>query len=263
MKFRKDVDMSQLSTRYFDTLIERLEKVRDEQAVAIEKAAEMCAKSIAAGKLAFTFGTGHGAIPALESFPRTGTIVGFRPIVESTMISFHHVWGDMGARQYRFIHAQEGYGKAILASHQLDSADTMILFSHSGINAVIMDIAMECKARGIGVIGVTSLPHSSNTPSRHSSNKRLFEVADVVVDTGIPMGDAAIDIEGLDHPVGASSTSVTIAIAHAIVSTTAEILVKQGITPGVMVSPNTISKAAANAQNDANYEALWARLKAR
>ena len=255
--------MAALSTRYFNTLIERLEKVRDAQANSIEKAANMCAKSIAADKLVFTFGTGHGAIPALESFPRTGTIVGFRPIVESTMISFHHVWGDMGARQYRFIHAQEGYGKAILRSHQLDPADTMILFSHSGINAVIMDIAIECKERGIGLIGVTSLPHSTSVPSRHSSGKRLFEVADVVVDTGIPIGDAAIDIDGLEHPVGASSTSVTIAIAHAIVSTTAEKLVQQGITPGVMVSPNTTRKAAANAQNDSNYEALWSRLKAR
>ena len=63
------------------------------------------------------FGTGHGSLPAIETFPRTGTIVGFRPIVESTMISFHRVWGDMGARQYRFIHAAEGYGKAILKSH--------------------------------------------------------------------------------------------------------------------------------------------------
>ena len=57
--------MTQLSTQYFDTLIDRLAKVRDEQAASIEKAAEMCAKSIAADKLVFTFGTGHGAIPAL------------------------------------------------------------------------------------------------------------------------------------------------------------------------------------------------------
>lgn len=255
--------MEPVSTRYFNAMIERMEKVRDEQADAIDKAAALCARSIAAEKLVFTFGTGHGAIPALESFPRTGTIVGFRPIVESTMISFHHVWGDMGARQYRFIHAQEGYGKAIMRSHQLDPADTMILFSHSGINAVIMDIAMECKARGIGLIAVTSIPHSSATPSRHSSGKRLFEVADVVIDTGAALADSAIRIDGLEHPVGPTSTSVTIAIAHAIVSTTAEKLVRQGITPSVMVSPNTTSKEAANAQNDANYEALWARLRAR
>ncbi len=255
--------MTTLIDRYFETLTERLKTVQTTQAAAIEKAAEACAKSIAAGKLAFTFGTGHGALPALESFPRTGTIVGFRPIVESTMISFHHVWGDMGARQYRFIHAQEGYGTAILKSHQIDPADTMILFSHSGINAVIMDIAMECKARGITLIGVTSLPHSSSTPSRHSSGKRLFEVADVVIDTGIPRADANLKIDGLDSPVGASSTSVTIAIAHAIVSLTAEKLVQQGVHPHVMVSPNTTDKEQANRQNDENYEQLWARLKAR
>lgn len=255
--------MTSIVDRYFSTLAERLEKVRSTQGEAIEKAAELCAESIAAEKLVFTFGTGHGALPALESFPRTGTIVGFRPIVESTMISFHHVWGDMGARQYRFIHAQEGYGKAILRSHQVDPADTMILFSHSGINAVIMDIAMECKERGIKLIGVTSLPHSSATPSRHSSGKRLFEVADVVIDTGIPLADASLFIDGLESPVGASSTSVTIAVAHAIVSTTAEKLVGQGIKPHVMVSPNTTGKEAANRQNDENYEQLWRRLKAR
>jgi len=255
--------MTTLIDRYFGSLAERLETVRTTQADAIEAAAEQCAKSIGAGKLVFTFGTGHGALPALESFPRTGTIVGFRPIVESTMISFHHVWGDMGARQYRFIHAQEGYGKAIMRSHQMDAQDTMILFSHSGINAVILDIAMECKDRGIKLVGVTSIPHSSSTPSRHSCGKRLFEVADVVIDTGIPKADAALFIDGLESPVGASSTSVTIAVAHAIVSLTAEKLVAAGIKPHVMVSPNTTGKAAADKQNDENYEELWRRLRAR
>jgi uncharacterized phosphosugar-binding protein len=249
--------------RYFETLAERLDTVRKTQAEAIDRAAEVCAQSIANDKLAFTFGTGHGALPALESFPRTGTIVGFRPIVESTMISFHRVWGDMGARQYRFIHAVEGYGEAILRSHHLDPDDTMILFSHSGVNAVILDIALGAKALGMQVVGVTSLPHSSASPSRHSSGKRLFEVADIVVDTGAPLADASLRIEGLEAPVGASSTSVTIAIAHAIVSATAEKLVQRGIQPFVMVNPNTAGKASANEQNDRNYDELWRRLKAR
>jgi len=255
--------MTSVIDQYFSQLTERLQTVRTTQADAIDAAAALCARSIAAGKLAFTFGTGHGALPALETFPRTGTIVGFRPIVESTMISFHHVWGDMGARQYRFIHAQEGYGKAILRSHQIDPDDTMILFSHSGINAVILDIALDCKERGLKLVGVTSLAHSSRTASRHSSGKRLFEVADVVIDTGVGLADATLHIDGLEHPVGASSTSLTIAIAHAIVAATAATLVGQGITPHVMVNPNTAGKEAANRQNDANYDELWRRLKAR
>lgn len=255
--------MTSIIDRYFASLAERLDAVRKTQIEAIDRAAEACAQSIAKDKLAFTFGTGHGALPALESFPRTGTIVGFRPIVESTMISFHHVWGDMGARQYRFIHAVEGYGKAILRSHQLDPGDTMILFSHSGVNAVILDIALGAKDLGMKVVGVTSLPHSSASPSRHSSGKRLFEVADIVIDTGVPLADASLRIDGLEAPVGANSTSITIAIAHAIVSATAEKLVQRGVEPFVMVNPNTAGKASANEKNDRNYDELWRRLKAR
>ncbi len=139
----------------------------------------------------------------------------------------------------------------------------MILFSQSRINAVILDIALECKDRGLSVVAVTSLPHSSQTASRHSSGKRLFEVADVVIDTGTPVGDAALRIEGLAHPVGAFSTSITIAVAHAIVATTAEKLVARGVAPFVMVNPNTAGKDEANHQNDRNYDELWRRLKAR
>jgi uncharacterized phosphosugar-binding protein len=235
--------MTDIIDDYFASLIERLAKVRTTQRDAIAAAAALCADSIAADKLVFTFGTGHGALPAIESFPRTGTIV--------------------GARQYRFIHAVEGYGRAILRSHQLDPADSLILFSHSGVNAVILDMALACKELGIKVIAVTSLPHSSATKSRHSSGQRLFEVADVVIDTGVPLADAALRIDGLEHPVGANSTSITIAVAHAIVAATAEALVKRGVKPFVMVNPNTAAKETANAQNDRNYEELWRRLKAR
>lgn len=252
-----------VADRYFELLIERLAEVRTTQGEAIDRAAEACARSIAADKLVFSFGTGHGSLPALEMFPRTGTIVGFRPIVESTMISFHRVWGDMGARQYRFIHAAEGYGKAILRSHRLDPGDSIVLFSHSGVNGVILDIALGAKENGLAVLAVTSLTHSSAAPSRHSSGKRLFEVADIVIDTRASLSDASIRIEGLDAPVGANSTSIAIAIAHAIVAATAEKLVRRGIEPLVMVNPNTAGKEAANSANDRNYEELWRRLKAR
>ena len=248
---------------YRKTLDERLAAVFDHQEAAIEAAAEHCANSIEKGKLVFTFGTGHGSFAAMEMYPRTGTVTGFRPIVESTMISFHRVLGDMGARQYRFIHAQEGYGKAILSSHQTDPDDTMLIFSHSGINAVTMDIAVGAQEIGMKLIGVTSIPHSSAVPSRHSSGKRLFEVADVTIDTGAPLGDAGVSIDGLKYPVGATSTSVAIAIGQAINVVTARKLVERGVEPFIMVSPNTADKAQANIQNDKNYAELWRRLSDR
>jgi uncharacterized phosphosugar-binding protein len=80
--------MTDIADRYFAGVIDRLQDVRATEGPAIDRAADACAESIAADKLVFSFGTGHGSFPALEMFPRTGTIVGFRPIVESTMISF-------------------------------------------------------------------------------------------------------------------------------------------------------------------------------
>jgi uncharacterized phosphosugar-binding protein len=139
--------MSDMPKRYLQTVVDRLSQVMNTQTDAIEEAARACAQSILNDKLVFTFGTGHGSFAAMEMFPRTGTVTGFRPIVESTMISFHRVLGDGGARQYRFIHSQEGYGNAILSAHDTVPGDAMLIFSHSGINAVTLDIAVGAKAR--------------------------------------------------------------------------------------------------------------------
>jgi uncharacterized phosphosugar-binding protein len=249
--------------RYLDTNIKRLVELRESQKDAITAAGRACAASIAADKLVFTFGTGHGAFAALEMFPRTGTPVGFRPIVETPITLFHHVLGDMGSYQYRFLHTREGYGNAILRAHRLDSGDTMLLFSHSGINAVILDIAVKAKELGMTLIGVTSIPHSSQVESRHSCGSRLYELADVVVDTRVPLRDAAIDIDGAADPVGPTSTVVAIAAAHAIVAATVEELVALGHPPRIMVSPNVTDAAAAHHHNDENYEQLWRLLSSR
>jgi len=251
------------ANRYLDNTLQRLEELRESQLDAIAEAGRVCADSIAADKLVFTFGTGHGAFAALETFPRTGTPVGFRPNVETPIALFHHVFGDMGSYQYRFLHTREGYGKAILRAHRLDPADAMMLFSHSGINPVILDIAVEAKQLGMAVVGVTSIPHSSQVESRHSCGKRLYELADVVVDTRVPLRDAAVDIEGLEDPVGPTSTIVAVAAAHAIVAATVEELVARGNQPRIMVSPNVREAAAAHAHNDENYEQLWRLLSSR
>ena len=250
--------------RYFDEVQQRIRHVSSGEArAAIGAAARACADSIAGDGLAFSFGTGHGSFAALEMFPRTGTCAGFRPIVETAISTFHHVLGDQGASQYRFLHTREGYGHAILRSHRLRAGDTMVLFSHSGINPVILDIAVECKERGLTVVGVTSIPHSSQVASRHSRGQRLYEAADIVVDTGVPLADAGLRVDGLEHPLGPTSTVVATAVAHAIVAGTVEELVARGREAFVMVNPNTVGREAADAQNDRNYEELWRLLSSR
>ncbi|QIM16785.1 SIS domain-containing protein [Leucobacter insecticola] len=252
-----------IATSYFDDVIEKLTRVRNTQNEAIRQAAEICADTIAGDGLVFTFGTGHGGFAALEMFPRTGGVTGFRPIVESSIALMHHVLGDQGTAQYRFLHTREGYGNAILRSHQIKEGDALILFSHSGINAVILDMAVEFKERGLKVIAVTSVPHSSQVESRHSSGHRLYEIADVVIDTGIPLEDASQFIDGLEFPVGPTSTSIAVAVGHAINAATSAALVARGETPMIMVNTNSNRTQFAHQQNDRNYAELWRRLRSR
>jgi len=241
-------------------LLDRLEKT---QAESIGRAAAQCATSIGAGKLVHLFGTGHGSFPALEAFPRSGSLVGFHPIAELPITLIHHVYGDMGVPQYCCLHRQEGYGRAILEGHRLDPADTLVLFSHSGINPVVLDMALMAKEKGLTVIGVTSLPHSSATASRHSSKKKLFEVADIVIDTGAPLGDACVRIDGLADPVGAVSSMLVMAVVDAMIAETARVLVERETPPHVEVNLNLPREGSARAQNDAGYAELWRRLASR
>ncbi len=248
---------------YFQAATRLLKQLQEAQADAIRRAADSCARSIGDGKLVHLFGTGHGSLPALEAFPRSGSLVGFHPIAELPITLLHHVYGDMGVPQYRFLHRQEGYGRAILEGHRLDPADTLVLFSHSGINPVVLDMALMAKEKGLDLVGVTSLPHSSAIASRHSSGKKLYEVADVVIDTGAPLGDACVKIEGLQDPVAAVSSMLVMAVVDAMVAETAKILVERGTPPHVEVNLNLPREGSARAQNDAGYAELWRRIASR
>jgi uncharacterized phosphosugar-binding protein len=248
---------------YFRIVSGLLDRLEQTQAGAIRRAAEQCAASIGAEKLVHLFGTGHGSFPALEAFPRSGSLVGFHPIAELPITLIHHVFGDMGVPQYRFLHRQEGYGRAILEGHRLDPADSLVLFSHSGINPVVLDMAFMAKEKGLAVIAVTSLPHSSATASRHSSKKKLFEVADIVIDTGAPLGDASVTIEGLQDPVAAVSSMLVMTVVDAMIAETARVLVERGTPPHVEVNLNLPREGSARAQNDAGYAELWRRIASR
>ncbi len=248
---------------YFRVAKGLLEQLQETQQAAIAQAADHCAKSIGSGKLVHLFGTGHGSFPALEAFPRSGSLVGFHPIAELPITLLHHVYGDMGVPQYRFLHRQEGYGRAILEGHRLDPSDTLVLFSHSGINPVVLDMALMAKEKGLALVGVTSRPHSQATASRHSSGKKLYEVADVVIDTGAPLGDACVRLDGLDDPVAAVSSMLVMTVVDAMIAETARILVERGTPPHVEVNLNVPREGSARAQNDAGYAELWRRIASR
>ena len=231
-------------------MLDRIERTQPEE---IEQASRLCARAIGGGGLVHLFGTGHSRIPVEEMFPRYGSYPGFHPIVELSMTYHTEVVGANGQRQAMFIERVEGLAAAILANFELRRDDVMIVFSASGRTAVPIEIARESRARGLPVIAVTSKAESLAAPARHSSGTRLLDNADVVLDLCTPVGDALVQVNGLETPVGPGSTLAAVALVNQIKVRTAELLVEAGSMPPVLTSATLVGAEESRRLFDAGY----------
>lgn len=246
---------------YFDAAQAILERIRSTQMDAIEQAADVCARTIAGGGLVHLFGTGHSRMFVEEMFPRHGSFAGFHPIVELSLTYHNAVVGANGQRQAMFLEHVEGFGKVILRNFVFAEPDSFIIFSNSGVNEVVVEVALEAKQRGLPVIAVVSLDHCGASAARHSSGKRLPDVADITIDNGTPAGDAMVRIDGLDDPVGPGSTIGAAAVTNAIKCLVAEKLTAMGQPPLVLSSSYVIGAEESARRFDEVYDDYRARVQ--
>ena len=151
-------------------------------------------------------------------------------------MTFHtQVVGANGQRQAMFIERMEG-PRAILSNFELAPPDVMIVFSASGLTAVPIEIAIGAKARGLPVVAVTSVAQSQAGEVTHPTGTRLLDHADVVLDLCTPAGDALVELEGLDTPVGPGSTIAAVALVNEVKVQTAALLLERGALPPVLTS---------------------------
>jgi uncharacterized phosphosugar-binding protein len=238
------VDRSSASLRYAERAGETIRRIAETQITSIDEAVQRCADIIANDGLVHLFGSGHSRIAVEEMFPRYGSYPGFHPIVELSLSNYHGVVGANGLSQAMFIENVEALGGVILDNFQFDQArDMMIVVSSSGANAVPIEVALSARRRGLFVIAITSLDHSLHVSSRHSSGKRLFEAADLTIDTCVPLGDAAVEIDGLDTPVGPLSTIGCVTIINMIKTGVAQRLTDLGQPPTVMTSAALVGES--------------------
>ncbi len=234
------------ANQYFVESEKLLEKIRTTQMEAIQKAAQAMAKSIACGRAVQLFGSGHSVIPVLDIFPRYGSFAGFHPIMDPRLMWFN-ITGPGGARELLWLEREEGYIKNVLLSHKLDPRDTLVVYSHGGMNAAPIEMALEAKAKGLTVVAVTSVANRRINKPGHSSGKSLHDVADIVIDNCCPPEDALISVDGLKGKVAASSTLAVISISMALVAETTAELAKLGKLPErIFVSPNVAGVPKSN-----------------
>lgn len=239
---------------YLERVRDTLDRIERSQTGVIAEACDLCADAILRDGLVHLFGSGHSRMAVEEMYPRYGSFPGFHPIVEQSLSNHHQVVGSNGQRQAMFIENAEGLGRVILDNFELDpTRDLMMVISAGGTNAVPIEVALQAKERGLRVIALTSVEHSRVSRSKHSSGKRLYEVADLVIDTCTPPGDAAVCIEGLETPVGPLSAVASLTIVNMIKVGVAERLVAHGSTPHVITSSALVGEERSAALFEASY----------
>jgi len=238
-----------------------MDDIENTQLENIRQAAELMADAIEAGRWVHTFGCGHSTIPVEEMYPRIGGFVGFHPIVELPLTFFTNIIGGMGVHQFIFLERAEGYGIEIMKSHDFDARDVMWLFSHTGINAVNIDVALEARRIGMQIVVFGSAAASKGKKTRHSSGHTLFELADVVVDSCVPLQDASVPLKNHVDRVGPVSTMAFVTLVWMTVTTVAEILAGRGVQLHIHPSHNIPGDTTAQQRLDAALAEYKRRLR--
>lgn len=226
--------------RYLRELTRLLERLWTEEWPNIDRAAALVAATLERGGVIHVFGTGHSHILAEELFYRAGGLERVRPILfEGLML---HAAPELSTSLERL----PGLAAALLADHPMAHEDVLIVASNSGGNAVVRELVASVRASGIPVIAILSRQHASSTAARSADAENLKDIADVVIDNGGAVGDAAMDIPDLERRVGPTSTVVGAAIVNALVAEAAERSVARGVRPDVFVSSNVAGGDDAN-----------------
>ncbi len=220
----------------FHSLVNEMQRrVRDSNAEVLRAAGRRLAESLAAGGVLHTFGSGHSQILAAELERRAGGLV---------PVSSIHDPADGWPEQI------PGYGARLFQryayQYAVQAGDVVLVISNSGRNPSPIEVALEARATGLDVIALTSLEMSTATTSRHPSGKKLYELADHVLDNGGLPGDAAVPIPGLPHKTGPTSTLSGALLLNLLALEAIEHLVALGVTPPVYVSQNTDGGAEHN-----------------
>ncbi|HSP34058.1 MAG TPA: SIS domain-containing protein [Thermoanaerobaculia bacterium] len=223
--------------QYRERITAVLDKIFSTQTDNIRRAAEMMAGSVASGGLVHLFGSGHSVLPVQDVFPRYGSFPVFHPLMDARLM-WQNVIGSGGAKGLLWLERQEGYTRVLFENEPIRSGDVMIVFSHGGMNAAGIDVAIEARKRGLKVVAITSMDNQRRAQSSHSSGKKLSDVADIVIDNCVPAEDALVNVDGWKAPVAAGSTVAFVTIANSIVAEVAAQLAKRGKSFPTFVSPN-------------------------
>jgi uncharacterized phosphosugar-binding protein len=224
--------MSRYVEDFKDFVLKKIEEIFNDQGANIEKATDIILDTIANDKLVYVFGTGHSMLMGMEMFTRAGGLVQVSPMFDLSVSGYN------GGIKATYVERLPGYAKALLDYYSLEEGSALIVVSSSGKNAVVVEMAIEAKKRGVKVIGVTSIGYSKSVPAANPAGKKLFEVVDVVLDTKVPAGDATLKMDGLEQRVASVSTILDAYVLETLVVRVVEKSLGKGLRPSIWMEGN-------------------------
>lgn len=245
--------MMNITETYLQKCAEIIDKIRSQQE-QISQAAKWFAESILAGRVVHVFGSGHSRIMVEEMWPRYGSFPGFNPIVELSL-SFHNlVIGANGQRQAMFLENVPGLAERILRNFDLSEQDCALIISSSGTNIVPVEMAELFQQKKIKTVGLITKMHSEKSTSKRQDGKKLSDFADIILDTGAPVGDSMLYIDGLQTPVAPGSTVGGAIIVNCIKAELARLLTTAGHPPKVLTAASIVGTEKATELFESAYD---------
>jgi uncharacterized phosphosugar-binding protein len=221
-----------LIDRYWENVNDLYNRVKTTQKDNMINAGRLIAGAVAGGACVHIHDTGH--IIDSELVNRGGGLVIYRKLKYNLSVENPVRQRDRSDMD----RSMEGLAAYALKSSGARPGDVLIIGTVSGRTFSAVDLAFEAKKLGLKIILITSMSYASTVEAVHSSGKKLFEIADIVLDNCAPVAEGMMEVEGLEAPLCAASGLTTAFIMWSITTVVVEELLKMGIMPGVLKSAN-------------------------
>jgi uncharacterized phosphosugar-binding protein len=216
----------------------------------VTRAAALIAECVANDGVVQAFGTGHSQAIVLEIAGRAGGLV---PTNRLSITDLVRYGGEKpGILGDPLLERQPGIAARLYELADPRPQDVFVIVSNSGINTVIVEMALHARQRGHQIVAVTSLAHSGAVLAGHPSGHKLSDLADVVLDNAAPVGDALLDLPG-GGAVCAISTLTAVMLVQMAVAEATSLLLADGHRPPIYVSANVPGGYERNLELERHY----------
>lgn len=223
-----------LGNDYLNEIRKLIDNIQATQGDNISRAADLIAESVAHGGAVHLMDTGHMLMN--EMFGRVGGLMMLRPITTNMEVANPGPKRQGKDKTTVYLDQIPGLPQFVLDRSDIYPGDVLIIGSVSGKNTLPVGLALAAREQGVKVVALTSVAYSASLSGQHPSGKRLFEAADVVLDNCGVIGDAVLDVAGMDVKVCPTSGIAAALLMWALEAEIVQKMLAMGLKPHAWLS---------------------------